>query len=218
MRLADYAGSVMALPVAQKRMLVSLLIAVVLANIAQPYPELAPLQHVPTVLLVVAAPMLLRRWPVSTGGVVSLWLFWMLHTLGGRYIYSYVPYDTWASALTGGTVSDAFGWSRNHYDRLIHFAFGLLWTLPIREAMMRGRGVTNGLALFIAFAVIGLGSALYESFEWALTIVAAGDTADYYNGQQGDPWDAQKDMVLAQAGSAVAIITAWVRALWTRAR
>jgi putative membrane protein len=34
----------------------------------------------------------------------------------------------------------------------------------------------------------------------------AGNTADYYNGQQGDPWDAQKDMGIAQAGAALTLI------------
>ncbi|CAN5131981.1 DUF2238 domain-containing protein [soil metagenome] len=194
-------NSLRALPAAQKAMLASLLLAVALANIAQPYPDLAILQHIPTVLLVLAAPWLLRRWPLSTGSVAALWTFWLLHTIGGRYIYSYVPYDDWARALTGGTISGAFGWPRNEYDRLVHFAFGLLWTLPIREVLVRWHGVGRGLGLFVAFAIIGLSSALYEIFEWLLTLLAAGDTADYYNGQQGDLWDAQKDMALAQVGS-----------------
>jgi putative membrane protein len=192
-------------------MLASLLLAVALANIAQPYPGLAFLQHVPTVALVLAAPWLLRRWPLSTGSVTALWLFWLLHTLGGRYIYSYVPYDDWARALTGRTISGAFGWPRNDYDRLVHFAFGLLWTRPIREALVRRHGIGGGFGLFVAFAIIGLCGALYEIFEWLLTIVAAGDTADYYNGQQGDLWDAQKDMAMAQLGSLCAIIRAWAR-------
>ena len=50
------------------------------------------------------------------------------------------------------------------------------------------------------------GSALYEIFEWLLTVIAAGVTADYYNGQQGDVWDAQKDMAAAQLGSALMLI------------
>lgn len=206
-----YAGSVGALPGAQKAMLALLLVAVAAANIAQPYPELAVLQHIPTVVVALAAPLLLKRWPISTRSVAALWVFWLLHTLGGRYIYSYVPYDDWARALTGGTVSGAFGWQRNDYDRLVHFAFGLLWTLPIREGLMRRHGIGGGLGLFVAFAAIGLCSALYEIFEWLLTVVAAGDTADYYNGQQGDLWDAQKDMALAQLGSVVAIFWAWMR-------
>ncbi|MEM1249606.1 MAG: DUF2238 domain-containing protein, partial [Acidobacteriota bacterium] len=47
-------------------------------------------------------------------------------------------------------------------------------------------------------------SALYEIFEWLLTIVVAPGYAESYNVQQGDAWDAQKDMALALLGSALA--------------
>lgn len=194
-------------PAVQKWMIGLLAAAVVAANIDQPYPELAPLQHTPTVLLILAAPWMLRRWPLSTASVAALWLFLLAHTLGGRYIYSYVPYDLWIEEMTGTSLSGQLGWSRNHYDRLIHFLFGLLCTLPVREALVRWNGVRPRLGLFVALAVVGLVSALYEIFEWLLTVVAAGQTADYYNGQQGDSWDAQKDMALAQLGSLTAI--AW---------
>jgi putative membrane protein len=207
----DCRTSAAALPPAQWAMLGLLLVAVVLANVDQPYPELAPLQHVPTVLLALAAPLLLRRWPLSTGSVAAIWLFLLLHTLGGRYIYSYVPYDDWSRALTGQTLSDLVGWSRNHYDRFIHFAFGLLWTLPVREALVRRHGVTPSLGLFMGFAFVALIGALYEIFEWALTIAVAADMADSYNGQQGDPWDPQKDMAMAQIGSVAAILWAKVK-------
>lgn len=207
-----YWSSAAALPAAQKAMLGLLLAAVALANIDQPYPELATLQHAPTVLLALAAPLLLRRWPLSTPSVASLGLFLLLHTLGARYIYSYVPYDQWVGALTGTTLSELFGWSRNHYDRFVHVAFGLLCTLPLREALAKRQGVSPALGLFMAFACVAMAGALYEIFEWALTLVAAGDMADQYNGQQGDLWDAQKDMACAQAGSAAAIVLAWARA------
>jgi putative membrane protein len=185
------------LPIAQRRMIASLLVAVTVANIAQPYPDLAPLQHGPTVALALAAPWLLRRWPMSNRSVLCVWLFLLLHTLGARWIYSYVPYDDWVRALTGLHI----GAARNSYDRFVHFACGALLTLPIVEMTRRERGG----GLFVALAMIGLASTVYEIFEWALTIVAAGETADYYNGQQGDVWDAQKDMALALTGSLVAI-------------
>lgn len=193
-------------PAIQKWMIGLLAVAVVTANVDQPYPELAPLQHAPTLALILAAPWALRRWPLSTSSVATLWIFLLAHTLGGRYIYSYVPYDVWAQHMTGATISDALGWSRNHYDRLIHLLFGALCTLPVREALVRWNGVRPRLALFTAFAIVGLVSALYEIFEWLLTVAAAGHTADYYNGQQGDNWDPQKDMALAQLGSAVAVV------------
>ena len=165
-------------PAIQQWMIGLLAAAVVAANIDQPYPELAPLQHVPTALLIFASPWALRRWPLSTTSVAMLWIFLLAHTLGGRYIYSYVPYDVWARNMTGDTLSGPFGWSRNHYDRLIHFLFGALCTLPAREALVRWNGVRPRLALFTAFALVGLVSALYETFEWVLTIVAGRDTSD----------------------------------------
>jgi len=199
------------LPLAQRAMIVIVLIAVGLANIGQPYPYLAPFQHVPTLAILFAAPWAIRRWRLSTASVASIGLFLLAHTLGGRYIYSYVPYDHWSRALAGQGLSDRFGWTRNQYDRLVHFLFGLLWTLPVRQALMRRHDIPRGLALWAGFAFVGSVSAFYEIFEWLLTLVAAGDTADYYNGQQGDMWDAQKDMALAQGGSFVAILWAWWR-------
>ncbi|MEJ7926603.1 DUF2238 domain-containing protein [Sphingobium sp. AN641] len=189
-----------ALPTGQRRMIVSLSVAVAIANIAQPYPDLAPLQHGPTVILIVAAPWVLARWPLSTPGVASIWLFLLLHTLGARYIYSYVPYDDWLQGVTGWRI----GGARNDYDRFVHLAFGGLLTLPVAEFARRWSGMGQSSALLVALLAIGFGSALYEIFEWLLTIVAAGSTADYYNGQQGDGWDAQKDMALALLGSSIA--------------
>ncbi len=195
-----------AVPVAQRRMILALAFAIVFANIAQPYPDLAPLQHGPTIALILAAPWLLRRWPLSTPAVACIWLFLLIHTLGARWIYSYVPYDDWARAVSGHDISSLLGATRNGYDRLVHFGFGALLTLPLSEIAQRRGGLRPTWALAFAFAAIGLGSALYEIFEWLLTILAAGETADYYNGQQGDVWDAQKDMAAAQIGSAIACI------------
>lgn len=195
-----------AVPVAQRRMILLAVAAIIAANIDQPYPELAPLQHGPTVVLALAAPWLLRRWPLSNGSVGCVLFFLLLHTLGGRYIYSYVPYDVWARAISGHDISGTFGFARNGYDRLVHFAFGTLLTAPFAEAARRYGVMRMGWSLAFAFAAVGCVGALYEIFEWLLSVVAAGQTADWYNGQQGDMWDPQKDMAAAQIGSLVALI------------
>jgi putative membrane protein len=190
-----------ALPGAQKALLVLLAALLLAAQVAQPYPEIALLQHIPTLAFLLASPWLLRRWPLSTASLACIALFLALHTLGGRYAYSNVPYDDWARALTGASLADAMGWSRNHYDRLVHFAFGALSVLPVAEIARRRGGLTpRGAALAVLAWVLAI-SCLYEIFEWLLTIVAAGETADRYNGQQGDIWDAQKDMALAALGA-----------------
>ncbi len=191
---------------AQRRLLGVLLFLLLLVQIEQPYPEIALLQHIPTMLLLVAAPALLRSWPLSTPAVACIVAFMALHTLGGRYAYSSVPYDAWSRALTGTSLSDAFGWTRNHYDRLVHFAFGALSVIPVAEIARRWGGLgKRGAALTVLGWVLST-SCLYEIFEWLLTIVAAGETADRYNGQQGDIWDAQKDMALAVLGAILVLL------------
>ena len=194
------------IPVAQRRMILLLIAVIGLANINQPFPELAPLQHGPTFVLALAAPWLLHRWPLSSGAVAYVLAFLLLHTLGGRYIYSYVPYDDWARAISGHDISASLGWRRNGYDRFVHFAFGLLLTVPIAQVARRYGGMRPRWSLCFSFVAVGFIGALYEIFEWLLTLIAAGKTADWYNGQQGDIWDPQKDLAAAQIGAALALL------------
>lgn len=191
------------IPKRQRIALVALLALVVLANIDQPYPALAPLHHIPTLALIGLAPWWLRRWPLSDGALFSLFGFFSLHSVAARWTYSYVPYDAWAQALTGTTVNELFGWSRNHFDRLVHFAFGALLMAPLAE-WLRPVLPTVRLRLFSAVILLLAASAAYELFEWLLTLFMAPDAAEAYNGQQGDMWDAHKDMALALGGALVA--------------
>jgi putative membrane protein len=52
-------------------------------------------------------------------------------------------------------------------------------------------------------------SLLYELFEWVLALVLSPQSAEAYNGQQGDMFDAQKDMALAMLGGILALPALW---------
>jgi putative membrane protein len=179
------------------------LLATVLAaaSVRAPYPEEMYLQHSPTIVLLIALPLLSRRWPLSDRAFACLVAFLMLHTLGARYIYSNVPYDRWAAAFLGHDLSSTFGWQRNHYDRLVHFSFGLLWALPVYEVSVRYLGIPRRVAYYTVVEFLLAFSALYELFEWGLTMVLSPQDASEYNGQQGDIWDAHKDVSLALIGA-----------------
>jgi putative membrane protein len=203
------------LPRAQATMLILLAILLAAVQIDQPYPEVAPLQHIPTLLLLLAAPFLLRRWPMSNASVACIVIFFVLHTIGGRYTYSNVPYDAVARSLTGYTISEVFGFTRNHYDRFVHLSYGLLAVRPVAEALVRHVGITRGAALYIGVESVFAMGLCYEVFEWLLTIVMQGPLADAYNGQQGDIWDAQKDMALAVLGALIAgAVLKWRRPVY----
>jgi putative membrane protein len=170
-----------------------------------PYPEEMALQHSPTIAILIALPLFCRRWPLSDASFACIVGFMLLHTLGARYIYSNVPYDRWAASLTGFDLSSTFGWRRNHYDRLVHFFFGLLLIRPAFEVSVRHLRISRPLAYFNVVAFLLAFSALYELFEWGLTMFLSPEDAGEYNGEQGDVWDAQKDVALALLGSLVGV-------------
>jgi putative membrane protein len=174
-----------------------------------------PLHHVPTVLGI-SALFVVARWQVlSNQSALAIHAFIWLHILGARYIYSFVPYDEWCVACWGFSLSEQFSWQRNHYDRLVHFAYGALATVPQTEILVRRYQLSTVAALIASLSLVMAGSAIYEILEWMLAVVAAPDWADRYNGQQGDLWDAQKDMALAGLGavsmSAVILVASFRR-------
>lgn len=180
--------------------------ATMLSWIGAPYPRELCLQHIPTVAVLIAAPLLARRFPLTNQAAACLALFMLLHVVAARYLYSYVPYDRWTKQILGVTLTEMFGFRRNHFDRLVHFAFGLLWVRPVWEVCVRYLRVPRGVAYYTAFEFVLAFSMLYELLEWWLALVLAPQAAEAYNGQQGDIWDAQKDMSLALLGAALALL------------
>lgn len=195
-----------------------LLIATLISTAASfwdaPYPSELRLQHVPTVFGLVCLGVAIERNWLSASSAVCLLTFIWLHLIGARWIYSFVPYDSWAEALCGKSLSPIFGWKRNHYDRLVHLASGLLFVLPVWESVQR-QGLTSRswLAVLSISVVLAIG-AVYEVVEWAIAIIFAPHYAESYNGQQGDLWDPQKDLALAGLG---AIISATLLVMTRRA-
>lgn len=185
--------------------------AALVSFVAPPYPDLVLMQNVPTLIAVAV----LWRSAIALPRYVTACIcaFLLLHTLGGRYAYSYVPYDDWMRALGLPTVSEVTGVRRNGYDRLVHLSFGLLAVHPV-ERLARRWDASPRLALYMAVEFVLALSCLYEIFEWLLTVVMANPAdADLYNGQQGDPWDAQKDMACATVGAAMSSATIAIRRL-----
>lgn len=187
-------------------LLALLAVAMALSCIGAPYPREMFLQHSPTLFVLCFLPWITRRFPLSRTSFACLIAFMLFHTLGARYIYSYVPYDAWSQQLFGFRPGEYFAFRRNHYDRVVHFCFGLLWTLPVWEVLTRHTKLPARAAVYFSVEFVMAASMLYEVFEWGLTMVLAPDAANAYNGQQGDMWDAQKDMALALAGSLISAV------------
>ena len=178
------------------------------------------LQHIGTLLLVI--PLLYdtikNRMPLFA--FVGVTLFAIVHVVGARYGYSYVPYREWSVSYLGVSadywgvpanylcdLTDFFDAHhleqdfRNHYDRFVHISFGFLifpYLLHISRKWVDRKPLA---AVFVAWLLVQTGSMVYEIFEWQLAVHFSPETAEKYNGQQGDVWDAQKDMLLAMISS-----------------
>ena len=167
------------------------------------FPREQFLQQAGSVLLAALLLADLRKRWFSNLAFLGIALFTVLHLIGARYIYSYVPYQEWLQGLGD------WGWlrsTRNHYDRLVHLLFGV-FLIPGLVEFSRRRVTSNQvMSVLVAWLMIQAGSLIYELFEWALTLVLSPEDAEGYNGQQGDMFDAQKDMALAMLGSTIAAI------------
>ena len=173
--------------------------------IAPPYPQFLLMQHVPTVLAALLLGYLSNRFVIGSVNFASIILFLCLHTLGARYLYSYTPYDAWTEQLLGFNLSETFGWERNHYDRLVHFSYGLLLVIPVQDFERRYLGLSAAISAVLAVEFIIATSASYEMIEWLVAVIFTPHWAEQFLGQQGDIFDAQKDMALATSGAIISV-------------
>lgn len=148
---------------------------------------------------------LYRYWHISARAYVLATLFLLIHIIGARYLYSYVPYDDWTQQLFGISLSEWFGWQRNMYDRLVHFSYGLLLFSVMYQGLNNVLKILSTRQLIVLTLMLNMStSLLYELFEWGIATTLSPEAAEAYNGQQGDIWDAHKDMALALVGGIIA--------------
>ena len=116
--------------------------------------------------------------------------------IGAHYTYAQVPIGQW--------MQEAFGFTRNHFDRIGHFAQGFVPAILAREILLRRSPLRQGRWLFFLICSVCLAfSASYELFEWGVAR-RTGEAANAFLGTQDDEWDTQWDMFLALIGSVVA--------------
>jgi len=122
-----------------------------------------------------------------------LFLHAVILMVGGHWTYAEVPLGFW--------MKDAFGFARNHYDRIGHLAQGFVPAILAREILIKKTPLRPGSWLFLLVTSVCLAfGALYELIEWATALIGGG-SAEAFLGTQGDPWDAQWDMFLCLVGA-----------------
>ena len=139
-----------------------------------------------------------RALPLSSVSYALIAGFLALHTVGAHYTYSEVPLGHWLQA--------ALALDRNDFDRVVHFAFGLCLTYPLLEVSGRLIRVRGLLLFYLVFMTQLALAGAWEMIEAVVAQVARPDLGIAFVGAQGDPWDAQHDMLAATLGTVVALL------------
>ena len=105
---------------------VFLLLFTIFTCINPVFPNEQVLQHIGTVLLLMLLIPDLKQDKLSKTSFLCVTSFIFIHIIGARYIYSYVPYNEWIRAAFNVDINIFFNSSRNHYDRFVHLASGIL--------------------------------------------------------------------------------------------
>jgi putative membrane protein len=139
-----------------------------------------------------------RYIPLSLASYILITLFLTLHTIGVHYTYAQVPAGAW--------LEQALPVGRNHYDRVVHFCFGVMLTYPIEELFRLTAALRGWLLYYLpVMTVLGL-SGLWEIIESWVARMVHPELGITYLGSQGDVWDAQKDMAAALYGSLLCMV------------
>ncbi|MBW0146583.1 DUF2238 domain-containing protein [Marinobacter arenosus] len=156
------------------------------------------LEVLPAVIGLVLVAWCVVRFPLTP---MLYWLI-LIHAVilmvGGHYTYAEVPLFDW--------LGDWFGWERNNYDKLGHFAQGFVPALIAREVVIRlGVFARPGWRSFFIVSFCLAFSAFYELIEWWVAL-ASEEAAESFLGTQGYVWDTQSDMAWALSGAILALI------------
>ena len=160
------------------------------------------LENLLTVGLVTTLVFTYHRFPFSLTSYTLIAVFMVLHAIGAHYTYSEVPFGFW--------LKDVLTLSRNPFDRIVHFAYGLLLAYPLRELLVRLAGLRGGWSYFLPVSGVLAQSGFFEVVEAVVAMIVSPELGSMYLGTQGDEWDAQKDMAAAFAGATLTMaVTAW---------
>ncbi len=178
----------------EPQVLLALVAAALVVSRIGPYDPVTWFLEILPVLII--APVLVathRKFPLTPLLYRLLFVHALILILGGHYTYARVPVGYW--------FQDLLDLSRNHYDRLGHFAQGFVPAILVREVLLRRSPLVRGKWLFFLTVSVCLAfSAFYEFTEW-WAAVAGGEGAENFLGTQGDVWDTQWDMFLAFVGA-----------------
>ncbi|PXY71569.1 DUF2238 domain-containing protein [Candidatus Parvarchaeota archaeon] len=179
-------------------LLVVFLVTWVILAVSPNYRSVWIAENILTVLFVGLLILTYKKFRFSNFSYTLFFVFMILHSIGGHYSYTEMPlFDL---------IQDKFDLSRNHYDRVIHFLFGLMFFIPVYEFISKKLKLKDFWGFFLAFLILIALKGIFEVIEYGHLLITRGSEiiGANYLGMQGDQWDAQKDIFIGILGSIVA--------------
>lgn len=153
------------------------------------------IENILVILFITGLLITKQKLEFSNLSLCCIYFFLFLHIYGAKMAYTHNELGEW--------LRNRFHLTRNPYDRIVHFSFGFLLACPFTELISRKFKNSQGFVLlFMNMAVLCLAT-VFELLEWAVAAFTDKATGETYVATQGDPWDAQKDIVLALLGSVI---------------
>lgn len=180
-----------------------LLVLAVVSCFDVEYPKDVFINHIGTVLILIILGVDIKINYFSYSSYLWLSVFCVFHIVGAHWLYSNVPYNDWSKSLFDWDVNAYFGYTRNQYDRFVHLISGFLFYPYLLEYYTRKSKINYASAVLVSWLAIQTLGMLYELMEWFASVILSPESTENYNGQQGDIWDAHKDMALAFLSSTI---------------
>ncbi len=156
------------------------------------------LEVLPAIIGLLLIVLTRKTFPLTT---LLYWLV-LIHCIilmvGGHYTYAEVPLFDWLRL--------ELDLSRNNYDKVGHFAQGLVPVILAREILIRKQIINGEFWInFFSVSVALAFSAFYELIEWWVALLSD-EAAEAFLGTQGYVWDTQSDMGWALFGGLFGVL------------
>jgi putative membrane protein len=156
------------------------------------------LEVLPAVIGVLVLIFTFKKFRFTNFVYVLIFFHCVILIVGGHYTYVEVPLFDW--------MQETFNQTRNNYDKVGHFAQGLVPAMIARELLGRKKVInSNSWLNFVVVCIAMAISVAYEFIEWAVSL-GTGEGGDSFLGTQGYIWDTQSDMLYATIGVILTLI------------
>lgn len=156
------------------------------------------LNSIPTIILFSIVLFTYKKFTFSTFVYFVIFVHITILLIGAKYSYQCNPlFDK---------LTEIFNFSRNHFDRVGHFAQGFTPAIMGKELLLRKGYIKRSKMFYFIIMCISLAiSAFYELLEFSFAKIT-GYPVSFVLAFQGDQWDTQWDMILAICGALTALI------------